>query len=197
MSGFPTRWLAAALLVLSCLAPAAAAPSRPETPPPISFGGPFSLIDHDGNPRTERDFGERFLLVSFGYTYCPDICPTGLQTIATALDLLGRRAVRVQPLFVSVDPARDTPAALKAYVAQFHPRIIGLTGSETQVRAAAKVFRVHRSKVLLADADSEADYLVNHSSLSYLMAPDGQFITLFPHGTDAEPMAKAIAKYLR
>lgn len=169
-------------------------------PPPLSelFGGGFSLIDHEGRRRSDRDFLGGYLLVSFGYAQCPTICPTGLETVSAALDLLGEKAARVQPLFISVDPARDRPADLKAYLAPFHPRIIGLTGSEAEVRTAAKAYRVHRRKIVLEDeAEGEKDaYLVDHGSISHLMAPDGKFLTLFPYGTDAEFMARTIENYL-
>lgn len=162
---------------------------------PISFGGPFTLIDHQGRVRTDRDFRGLFLLVYFGYTFCPDICPTGLQTLSSALDLLGERASKVQPLFVSVDPERDKPEILKFFVAQFHPRLIGLTGSEKQVRDVARAYRIFRGKVVLADEPKD-EYLVTHTPTTFLMGPDGKFVTLFPHGTDAEVMAKALKRYL-
>ena len=162
---------------------------------PVAFGGPFSLVDHEGRPRSDADFCGRFLLITFGYTTCPDICPTNLQIMADALELLGAQSGQVQPLFVTVDPARDTAERLGDYVSHFHPRLIGLTGSEAQVGAAARAYRVHRSKLVLADAAPE-DYLVNHSPITFLMGPDGAFVTLFPHDTDAEVMARAIAKYL-
>ena len=110
---------------------------------------------------------------------------------------IGADGERVQPLFITVDPGRDTPDRLRDYVAHFHPRLIGLGGSEAQVRAAARAYKVHRRKVVLADADGPDDYLVDHSSITYLMGPDGAFVTLFPHDTDAAFMAKAIRKYLR
>ena len=174
-------------------------PHQAVTPPtgslPFSFGGPFTLVDHDGVPRTERDFAGRFLLVYFGYTTCPDICPAGLSTMADALDALGGMGDRVQPIFISVDPKRDTPERLKTFVTGFHPRLIGLTGKESAVRAAARAYRVHRAKVAVPDA---ADgYLVSHGSLTYLMGPDGHFVTLFPHDSDADVMAKTLAKYVR
>jgi protein SCO1/2 len=162
---------------------------------PISFGGPFTLVDHQGRERTDKDFKGQYLLVFFGYTFCPDICPTGLQTLSSALDLLGEGAARVQPLYISVDPERDRPETLKSYVGHFHPRLIGLTGSEKQVRDAARAYRVHRSKVILADAPKD-EYLVNHTSITYLMGPDGKFVTLVPHGTKADVMAKALKRYL-
>ena len=171
--------------------------SAPKLPDfPVSFGGPFELVDHTGARRSDTDFRGDFLLIYFGYTYCPDICPTNLQTMTEALDLLGDKAEQVQPLFISVDPARDTVETLGDYVPHFHPRMIGLTGSEPQVRAAAKAYRIHRSKVVMADAAPE-DYLVNHSSITYLMGPDGKFVTLFPHDTKADFMAQAITKYLK
>ena len=116
--------------------------------------------------------------------------------MAAALDLLGAAGAQVQPLFISVDPARDRLAKLKDYVARFHPRLVGLTGSERQVAAAARAYRVHRRKVVLADAKGPGDYLVDHSSLAVLIGPDGGWRTLFPHGVDAEFMAGAIRRYL-
>ena len=171
-----------------------AATPRPDELP-FAFGGPFTLIDHDGVTRTERDFVGQYLLVYFGYTTCPDICPTGLTAVADALDALGPLEDRVQPVFISVDPKRDTPKRLKAFVAKFHPRLIGLTGGESAVRTAARAYRVHRAKVAVPDA--AGGYLVSHGSLTYLMGPDGRFVTLFPHDTDADVMAKTLTKYVR
>ena len=183
--------LVGALLAALCAGPAAADGGAA---PPISFGGPFALVDHDGRARSDQDFAGRFLLVFFGYTRCPTTCPTGLATMAAALDLLGTAGQRVQPLFISVDPARDPPARLKAYVGRFHPRLIGLTGTEQAVAAAARAYRAHRRKVVVAD--STGDYLVDHSSLTFLIGPDGEWLTLFPHRTDAQFMATAIRRYL-
>ena len=171
---------------------------------PLSFGGPFTLVDQDGRTRTEIDFRGRFMLIFFGYTHCPTICPTNLRVMGTALDMMGTAGARVQPIFISVDPERDTPARLKDYVANFHPRMVGLTGTEAQVRAAAKAYRVHRSKVITEDAKvpgaagaaGAKDYPVMHGSITYLMGPEGEFTTLFPHDTKADRMAKVLAKYL-
>lgn len=165
--------------------------------PVLPFGGPFSLVDHTGEARTDRDFHGRFLLVSFGYTACPDICPTTLAAVAVALDLAGEAAREVQPVFISVDPVRDRPAVLADYVSVFHPAYIGLTGSEQQVRAVARVYRVHRRKVMLPDATGPDDYVVDHGSLTYLMGPDGKFVTLFPFHTTPEAMAAALRKYVK
>ena len=186
-------WL---LLIFAVSSTPALAATEGDGPPlPIRFGGPFSLIDHEGARRTEEDFRGRFLLIYFGYTYCPDICPTNLSTMIHAMEDLGAKAEQVQPLFVSVDPARDTAEVLADYVAHFHPRLVGLTGSEQEIRAVAKAFRVHRSKVVFEDPDE--DYLVNHSSITFLMDRDGTFLSLFPHDTAAEVMAKALEGYIR
>lgn len=185
--------LSAALLVT---APVQAADKNAERPDfPITFGGPFDLVDHQGQRRSERDFRGRFLLIQFGYTFCPDVCPLGLETITQALDLLDGTASKVQPLFISVDPARDTPDRLAAYVGHFHPALIGLTGSEAEVQAVARAYKVHRRKVVPEAAPEE--YLVDHSSITYLMGPDGAFISLFPYGTAPERMADVLAGYLR
>jgi len=182
------------LLLAALSLPAAAADTL--APFPVAFGGPFMLTDHTGTARTDADYRGRYLLVYFGYTFCPDICPTSLQTMIQALDDLGAQGDEVQPLFVSVDPARDTPAALADYVAAFHPRLVGLTGSEAQVRAAAKAYRVHRRKVPTHDDEAAEDYLVDHGSLTYLMGPDGRFVTLFPFMTTPERMTQVLRKYL-
>ncbi len=193
------RFRLTALVLVGLLAGGSLAADEPETaPPPLAnfFGGPFSLIDHDGTRRSDRDFRGRFMLIYFGYATCPDICPTGLQTLSTALDLLGARADAVQPLFITVDPARDRPQALKNYVSHFHPRLIGLTGDESEIRAVAKAYRIHRRTVVLADSDGPDDYLVDHASITHLMGPDGKHVTLFPHGTDAQRMAEVLRRYL-
>jgi len=170
-----------------------AAKARPQLS--ALFGGPFTLVDHKGIERTALSFRGHFMLVNFGYTYCPDICPTALTTLAVALDRLGPAAAAVQPIFITVDPARDTSDQLAGYVSAFHPRLIGLTGSEAQIRGAAKAYRVHRSKILIPGEATE-DYLVNHSSLTFLMDRQGQFVTMFPHGTDADFMAAAIRRHM-
>ncbi len=162
---------------------------------PISFGGPFSLIDQKGQQVTDKDFRGRFLLVFFGYTTCPDICPTNLQTMADALNKLGGADDKVQPVFISVDPGRDRPEALADYVGNFHPRLIGLTGSEKQVSAVARAYRIHRGKIKLPDMKA-GDYLVTHTPTTFLMGPDGKFLTLFPHDSDAGTMAKVLGRYL-
>jgi protein SCO1 len=180
----------------SLLAALAALPAGAEEPWPVRFGGPFTLVDHKGHPRGDSDFRGSWLLIQFGYTYCPDQCPLGLSTMAEAMDALGAEAARVQPLFVTIDPGRDTPPVLARFVPQFHPRLIGLTGDERSIAAVAKAYRVHRRKVL-ADPAAPEHYLIDHSSFTYLVGPDGHFVTLFPYGTAPAAMAVRIVDYLR
>jgi cytochrome oxidase Cu insertion factor (SCO1/SenC/PrrC family) len=158
-------------------------------------GGPFSLVDQDGRRVTEKDFLGKYMLVFFGYTYCPDVCPTELQVMTAALDQLGPEADRIQPVFVSIDPARDTPAVLKAYVGNFGPRLIGLTGTPDEVAGIAKAYRVYYAKA--ANSSSSTDYLMDHSSIIYLMGPDGQFVKHVPYTTDAAKLAAELKETLR
>ncbi len=166
--------------------PQAVAPS-----PALAIGGAFTLVDHNRKTVTDIDFRGRYMLVFFGYTFCPDACPTALQTVTEAMDLLGAQATKVQPIFISVDPERDTPETLKSFVANFHPRMIGLTGSPEQVAAAAKVYRVYFAK-----ANDEDEYLMDHSAIIYLMGPDGKFVTHFSHGTTPDTMAAKVREHL-
>ncbi len=161
-----------------------------------SIGGPFTLTEHTGKVVTERDFRGKFMLLTFGYTYCPDVCPTTLSKMATALDLLGEAATAVTPVFFSIDPARDTPEHLKEYVGFFHPRLRGLTGTPEQVAAAAKVFKIYYAKAKSeAGADAD-DYTMDHSALTYLIGPDGKFLTYFSHIVEAKEMALGISEFL-
>ena len=133
--------------------------ARAEAPDPLArqFGGPFTLTSHDGRKIADTDFRGRFMLIYFGYTTCPDICPVDLAQQATALDILGGDADKIQPLFVSVDPKRDTPERLSEFVAAFHPRLIGLTGTEPEIAAIARAYKIHRRK-LLQRADAHQDH---------------------------------------
>jgi len=161
----------------------------------VTVGGPFTLTNQDGKTVTEADYRGRYMLVFFGYTYCPDICPTTLQTVSNAMDMLGTDADRVQPLFVSVDPARDTAEVLKAYVGHFHPRMVGLTGTPEQIESVAKEYKVYFQKVQEEGA-ADDEYLMNHSSIIYLMGPEGEFVAHFTHETTADEIAAEIRKYL-
>jgi cytochrome oxidase Cu insertion factor (SCO1/SenC/PrrC family) len=160
----------------------------------IAIGGPFALLDQNGVLRHDSDFRGELMLVYFGYTYCPDACPTALQTMTTALDDLGGEAKSVQPIFISVDPERDTVAQMKQYAQNFHPRLVALTGSPDQVAAAANAYRVFYEKVKPPDGGN--DYLVDHSSFIYLMGRDGRYLAHFGLDVTAADMAAAIKKYL-
>jgi len=160
-----------------------------------TIGGRFMLEDHNNQIVTDQDFQGRFMLITFGYTYCPDICPTNLVNMSDALDDLGERADKIVPLFVSVDPDRDTAARLRDYVAHFDERIIGLTGPQPMIDSISKRYKVvseiHRPK----DWDQE-DYIVDHTASIFLMAPDGTFLVKFAHGMPPKDMAKRIGEFL-
>lgn len=156
------------------------------------IGGPFTLVDHHGKTRTDKDFRGRYMLVFFGYTHCPDFCPTGLQAITETLEALGKDAKRVQPLFITVDPERDTPKLLSEYVENFHPSLVGLTGTTKSVGQAAKAYRAVFAKVPNKEGD---DYLMDHSTLTYLMGPDGKFLSYFRHGAPPKKVAEQIRKH--
>ena len=158
-----------------------------------SVGGPFELIDHSGRTRTEQDFRGRLMLVYFGFTYCPDVCPTDLQAIGLAMDKLGADSANVQPLFVTVDPERDTPAHLAEYVKLFHPRLIGLSGSAEAIRKAADAYKVYYARV---DLNRDAGYTVDHTAFIYLMDRDGNYLGFFPPGTSADRMVEIIRPHL-
>lgn len=155
------------------------------------IGGPFALVDDTGKPRTDADFRGRLMLVYFGYTHCPDACPTALQDIADALEKLGPAADQIAPIFVTIDPERDTVQYLKGYAEQFDPKFTALTGSAEQVAAAAKAYRVYYRK-----ATDKGDYLMDHSSIVYLMGRDGKFLTHFTPDTTPDQMADTLRKYL-
>jgi len=163
-----------------------------------SIGGPFTLTDHNGKRVSDKDFAGKYLLVYFGYTYCPDVCPTGLTVISDALDQLGADAAKVQPLFVTIDPHRDTPEQMKEYATYFHPSLIGLTGSDSEIAQVAKAYRIYYAKVENKDPDSDPeDYTVDHSAVTYLMGPKGGFLQHFSHSTDPETMARRIREAIK
>lgn len=158
-----------------------------------SIGGPFELVDQSGRTVTEKSWPGKYLLVYFGYTFCPDVCPTELQAMAAALDLLGDEAAAVQPLFITIDPVRDTVPVMADYVPSFYPRLEGLTGTDEQIRAAAKSYRVYYAKG--AD-EGDGAYLMDHSSFVYLIGPDGKYLTHFSPNTAPEDIAKRIHERL-
>lgn len=158
------------------------------------IGGPFSLVGTDGKPVTDRDFRGRYMLIFFGFTHCPDICPAELQVTAQALDQLGDKAKKVVPIFITLDPERDTPEAMANYVKSFGPNFVGLTGSPEAIAAAAKAYRVSYAKV--ENKNSPGDYSVDHSALVYLMDPEGRYVTHFSYGLSADQMAEKLGKLL-
>ena len=164
-----------------------------EPPPPVTVGeaairSEFSLIDHNGNRVTEADFLGRWQLVFFGFTHCPDVCPTTLAYMANVLDRFGEEVERVAPIFITVDPSRDTPEVMAEYVRTFHPKLVGLTGSEAEVAAAAQAFRVYYER--MEEETAPDGYLMAHSGHIYLMTPEGRFEDVFREGDQsAEEMA--------
>jgi protein SCO1/2 len=157
-------------------------------------GGPFTLTDHTGKRVSDQHFRGRFMLVFFGFTFCPDVCPTALQVASEALSMLGPKAERIAPIFISIDPERDTPSQLASYVGSFHPRLVGLTGSQAEIDAVVKAYRVYVRRV--DDPKSSAGYTFDHTSLIYVMGPDGAYRAHFTHATNAEAMAKRLAGLL-
>jgi protein SCO1/2 len=160
-----------------------------------AIGGAFTLVHHDGRTVTEQDFRGRWLLIYFGYTFCPDVCPTSLTLMTSALDRLDEaERAKVTPIFITVDPARDTPEVMAGYVSAFAADMIGLTGSDEQVAAAMKAFKVYAAKV---KSDDPTAYTVDHSSILYLIGPDGRFVQHFAHGVGVEDIAAGLNKHLK
>lgn len=156
-------------------------------------GGPFALTDHTGRPVTEETFRGRYMLIYFGYTYCPDVCPATLQVLMSALESMGEAADQVQPIFITVDPQRDTVEEMARYVQYFGDPLIGLTGTSEQVDEAARAYRVYHQR---AEDDQGDAYLVDHTSILYLMGPDGKFVKHFNYDSDPEDLAAEISEYV-
>lgn len=160
-----------------------------------SIGGSFTLVNQEGAVVSEKTFHGKYSLIFFGYTFCPDVCPNTLSTFSTVMDLLGKDAIKVQPIFVTVDPLRDTPEHLKSYLTHFHKSFAGLTGNVQQIEHVKKVFRIYAAKSQ-QDATDPDDYLMDHSSVSYLMSKDGKFLTFFSYGMEAEAIATKLKDFL-
>jgi protein SCO1/2 len=184
----------AAYLIVSLTGRTSSPPAVTQVSGKALIGGPFTLTDHTGKAVTEKDFAGRYMLVYFGFTFCPDVCPTELQIMTSALEQLGTKADKVTPVFISVDPKRDTVEQMASYVGNFHKRLVGLTGTPEQIKAAAKAYRVYYAEV--KDESSSAGYTVDHSSIVFLMGPDGGYLAHFSHGTSPEKMAETIAGHL-
>jgi protein SCO1/2 len=160
----------------------------------VEIGGPFLLTDHTGRQVTEKDYLGNFTLVFFGYTFCPDVCPTELGDIALALDELGDLSLAVTPVMISIDPERDTPSVLAEYVPLFHERLVGLTGTPEQIKTVADAYRIFYRRV---DDPEYSYYLMDHTSFVYLLNPEGNVVSLMRYGTSPEEMASTIRQQLR
>jgi protein SCO1/2 len=189
------------LLVSLSIGLALAACSSQSAEPPLKgarIGGPFALVDQDGRRVTDRDFAGRYRIVYFGFTHCPDVCPTDLAAIAQALRRFEQkdaaRAARVQPIFISVDPERDTPAVMKDYVAAFHPRLVGLTGTPPQVAEVERRFAVYASK---GKPQPGGGYGVDHSRVALLMGPDGAPMVILPHDEGVDGILAELDRWVR
>ena len=157
----------------------------------------FSLVDQAGVSLGPDRLRGHWTFLFFGFVNCPDICPVELQTIGDSLDQLGAQAARVTPLFITVDPARDTPEALRDYVANFHPRLVALTGSAEAIGAVARAYRVFYAKATgTAAPEDPAAYILDHTAIVYLMGPDGGYLTHFTPGTAADAMAAGVRERL-
>jgi protein SCO1/2 len=188
-------------LALLCLAPLASCGGGTPEQPPLAgarIGGAFALIDQNGRTVRDTDFAGRYRIVYFGYTYCPDVCPTDMQKIAQAMRILDKEAPRVSqkvvPIFISVDPERDTPAAVKQFVANFYPRTVGLTGKPEQIAAVAKSYAVYYKK---QPPGPGGGYMVDHLALAYLMGPNGEPLASLPLEKDGAAIAQEVRHWVR
>jgi protein SCO1/2 len=154
-------------------------------------GGPFRLLDHNGKTVTEADFRGRYMLIYFGYSFCPDVCPTTLAVMAQALEKLGSKSQRIVPIMITIDPERDTPKVLAEYMQAFGPSFVGLTGSVEAIKSVEKEYRVYAAKKPLdSSKGSEGNYGVDHSSVLYLMGPDGKLVNFYDEAVSPDDLAK-------
>ncbi len=193
-----TPFLAAFALGLSACGPTAEPDSGPPPLEGASIGGAFTLTGENGQPVSWSDFDGEYRTIYFGYTFCPDVCPTDVQRAMAGLRAFEQehpeRGARIQPLFVSVDPARDTPAVLREFTDAFHPRLIGLTGSEETLHEVADEFAVSFSK---GATQPGGGYLMDHMAITYLFGPDGQPITMLPTDQGPAAVAAELEKWVR
>ena len=200
-------WLALAIAVAVAGALGWMRFAAPPAVPPVvqgnlagaSLGGPFTLINQDGQTVRDRDFAGRWRLVYFGYAFCPDVCPTDLALIGRGLSAFEAKdaalGARVAPIFITIDPQRDTPATLKPFVAAFHPRLVGLTGTAAQIDAVTKAFGVYAKRM---DTGDPENYLMDHSAMVYLFDPDGKPVAFLPHqGLSAQAITALLAAHVR
>ena len=157
-----------------------------------TVGGPFTLTDQNGQKRSDSEFRGKLMIVYFGYTFCADVCPADLMAITQSLDDLGAAAEGIQPVFITVDPERDTPL-LKDYVAAFHPSLVGLTGSPEEIRKVANSYRAYYRKM---PGEQKGEYSIDHTGIIYLMGRDGEYLGFLPPQTSSEKLAEVLRKYL-
>ena len=192
---------AALLAPLLMLAPLPGCGGVSEAPPlqGARIGGPFTLTDQDGRKVSDRDFAGKYRLIYFGYTYCPDICPTDVQTLMKGYRKLERSdpglAARIQPIFITIDPERDTPEKVKQFVRAFHPKLIGLTGSESEIAAVAKDYAIYYKKQ--APAAGAEGYLMDHARQALLFGPQGEPIALVAQDKDADAVVADLKRWVR
>jgi protein SCO1/2 len=184
----------AGLAMLALRAPSSITEAVTRVTGKAAVGGPFNLVDQTGKRVTDKDFRGRYMLVFFGYTNCPDICPSGLQVMSAALDKLGRRGADIVPILITLDPQHDTPQKLASYIKSFSPRLIALTGTDGDIAATAKAYRVFFQKV--PDEQDPSHYSIDHSGLFYLMGKDGALLAPIPHTTDVDQFVQGIDKAL-
>ena len=187
-AGFATGIVCAFVLIATAIMRSSQLPEGAN-----QVGGPFRLTSDSGVAVTERTYRGKWQLIYFGYTFCPDACPTTLSAIASALDKLGPDADRVQPLFITIDPARDTPAVLHDYLGNFDRRIVGLFGDQPTLNGVEHEFGVYAAK---SPGNGPGDYTLDHTSVLYLFDPDGRFVTGLPGGGTGPALAQALRPYL-
>jgi len=199
MNESASRLLSLAGLLLALLL---AACSSHKAAPPLegaSMGGPFTLTDQSGRRVSDRDFAGKYRLIYFGYTFCPDVCPVDMQVIGAGLRRFEAqdpvRAAKVQPIFISVDPARDTPAVLGRFVAAFHPRLLGLTGSETEIAQVAREYGIFYQRGEASPGGG--GYMVNHTRMAVLYGPDGRPIAIIPTDQGPDGVATELGRWVQ
>lgn len=189
-----------AAALVSALVSAGCNQSAVEQPPLAGarMGGPFTLVNQDGKTVTDRDFADKYRLIYFGYSFCPDVCPVDVQRLMQGVSAFEKAdqtaAAKLQPIFITVDPQRDTPAVVKQFVAAFHPRLIGLTGTDAQIAMVAKRYGAVYQK---AEGSSKEAYLVDHSRTAVLYAPDGSPMALIPQDDTPQAIANELARWVR
>jgi cytochrome oxidase Cu insertion factor (SCO1/SenC/PrrC family) len=160
----------------------------------VAVGGAFTLRDTEGNVVTQVALKGSYALVFFGFTSCPDICPTSLQVMTQAIEGMGEKGDNIRPVFITVDPERDTSAVMKEYVAKFHPRFLALTGTKEQTDEAAAAYKVFHQ---LHNQTDKKHYVVDHSGFIYLMSPTGEYVTHFSHDDSSEAMIALLKRYVK